>query len=403
MSQIAKRNFQARLAVFFFFLYAGSAVTIWAVNIPEVENRLELSHSQLGGLLVFVGLGAVATMQFVGRIIDRMGSRFTTTFFGILLGLALILPGLAQNATGLAVALFVLGACMGACDVAMNAHAVEVENAYGRPIFSAFHAFWSFGGVLGSIIGGLAIAIKLPMLVSMSGYGLICLAITIYAGSKLLPPQLANQEVHAKLSKDESRKLRKNQNRENRKYFPTVLLLGVMAGAGAVLEGTGIDWSSLFQVKVLGATSASGALAVMVFAGAMASFRLVADRVVAAKGRLVIIRFGPLLSALGISIALLSPTPEIALVGWFLAGLGISAVVPQIFAISAVVGEESHSGRNMATVVGLCYAGVLGGPAVIGLLTAVVPLQVALWFGVVLGLIIAAGSLRLGKAISAKV
>ena len=403
MSQIAKRNFQARLAVFFFFLYAGSAVTIWAVNIPEVENRLELTHSQLGGLLVFVGLGAVATMQFVGRIIDRMGSRFTTTLFGILLGLALVLPGLAQNATGLAVALFVLGACMGACDVAMNAHAVEVENAYGRPIFSAFHAFWSFGGVLGSIIGGLAIAIKLPMLVSMSGYGLICLAITIYAGSKLLPPQLANQEVHAKLSKDESRKLRKNQNRENRKYFPTVLLLGVMAGAGAVLEGTGIDWSSLFQVKVLGATSASGALAVMVFAGAMASFRLVADRVVAAKGRLVIIRFGPLLSALGISIALLSPTPEIALVGWFLAGLGISAVVPQIFAISAVVGEESHSGRNMATVVGLCYAGVLGGPAVIGLLTAVVPLQVALWFGVVLGLIIAAGSLRLGKAISAKV
>ena len=403
MSQIAKRNFQARLAVFFFFLYAGSAVTIWAVNIPEVENRLDLTHSQLGGLLVFVGLGAVATMQFVGRIIDRMGSRFTTTLFGILLGLALVLPGLAQNATALAAALFVLGACMGACDVAMNAHAVEVENAYGRPIFSAFHAFWSFGGVLGSIIGGLAIAIKLPMLVSMSGYGLICLAITIYAGSKLLPPQLANQEVHAKLSKDESRKLRKNQNRENRKYFPTVLLLGVMAGAGAVLEGTGIDWSSLFQVKVLGATSASGALAVMVFAGAMASFRLVADRVVAARGRLVIIRFGPLLSALGISIALLSPTPEIALVGWFLAGLGISAVVPQIFAISAVVGEESHSGRNMATVVGLCYAGVLGGPAVIGLLTAVVPLQVALWFGVVLGLIIAAGSLRLGKAISAKV
>jgi MFS family permease len=403
MSQIAKRNLQARIAVFFFFLYAGSAVTIWAVNIPEVENRLELSHSQLGGLLVFVGLGAVATMQVVGRIIDRMGSRFTTTLFGILLGLALILPGLAQNATGLAAALFVLGACMGACDVAMNAHAVEVERAYDRPIFSAFHAFWSFGGVLGSAVGGLAIALKLPMLVSMSGYGLICLAITIYAGSKLLPPQLANQEVHAKLSKEESRKLRKNQNRENRKYLPTVLLLGVMAGAGAVLEGTGIDWSSLFQVKVLGATSASGALAVMVFAGAMATFRLVADRVVAARGRLVIIRFGPLLSALGIAIALLSPTPEIALVGWFLAGLGISAVVPQIFAISAVVGEESHSGRNMATVVGLCYAGVLGGPAVIGLLTAVVPLQVALWFGVVLGLIIAAGSLRLGKAIAAKV
>jgi hypothetical protein len=51
-------------------------------------------------------------------------------------------------------------------------------------------------------------------------------------------------------------------------------------------------------------------------------------------------------------------------------------------------------------VVGLCYAGVLGGPAIIGLLTAVVPLQVALSFGVFLGLVIAVGSIRLAKKVS---
>lgn len=370
------------------------------MNIPEVESRLHLSHTQLGSLLVFIGLGALTSMQFMGRIIDRMGSRFATTVAALFTGLALVLPGLAQDALWLGAALFILGACMGAGDVAMNAHAVEVERAYGRPIFSAFHAFWSFGGVLGSAIGGLAIAFKVPMLVSMASYGLIFLVLSLYAGSKLLPPELANKAVHAKLSKEESRALRKSQDHANRKFLPTVLLLGVMAGAGAFLEGTGVDWSSLFQVNVLGATPASGALAVMVFSGAMALFRLVADRVVAARGRMVIIRFGPLLSAAGIAWALLSPTAEVALFGWFLAGLGISAVVPQIFAISAVVGEDSHSGRNMATVVGLCYAGVLGGPAIIGLLTAVVPLHVALTFGIFLGVVIYLGSLRLAKQVS---
>ncbi len=400
MNPIAKRNLHARISVFFFFLFAGSAVTIWAVNIPEVENRLHLSHTQLGSLLVFIGLGALTSMQFMGRIIDRLGSRFATTVAAVFTGLALVLPGLAQDAIWLGAALFVLGAGMGAGDVAMNAHAVEVERAYGRPIFSAFHAFWSFGGVFGSAVGGLAIAFKVPMLVSMSGYGLIFLVLSLYAGSKLLPPELAHKEVHAKLSKEESRALRKSQDQANRKFLPTVLLLGVMAGAGAFLEGTGVDWSSLFQVRVLGASTATGALAVMVFSGAMAMFRLVADRVVASRGRLVIIRFGPLVSACGIAIALISPTPEIALIGWFFAGLGISAVVPQIFAISAVVGEDSHSGRNMATVVGLCYAGVLGGPAIIGLLTAVVPLQVALTFGIFLGFVIYLGSLRLAKKVS---
>ena len=399
---IAKRNFHARIAVFYFFLFAGSAVTVWAVNIPEVEDRLNLSHTQLGALLVFVGLGALSSMQFMGRIIDRLGSRYATVLGGVVTGLAMILPGLAQNAPSLAAALFVLGAGMGAGDVAMNAHAVEVERAYGRPIFSAFHAFWSFGGVLGSAIGGAAIALKIPMLFSMSGFGLIFMLIGLYAGSKLLPPELKHREVHAKLSKDESRKLRKEQDAANRKYLPTVLLLGVMAGAGAFLEGTGVDWSALYQVRELGATPANGALAVMVFAGAMASFRLVADRVVAARGRLVIIRFGPLVSAAGVAIALISPTAELALIGWFFAGLGISAVVPQIFAISAVVGEESHSGRNMAKVVGLCYAGVLGGPAIIGLLTAIMPLQLALTFGIFLGIVIALGSLKLGKELANK-
>jgi MFS family permease len=399
MISTARRNLEARIAVFFFFLFAGSAVTIWAVNIPEVENRLHMSHSQLGALLVFIGLGALASMQFMGRLIDRMGSRFATTFGGILTGLALILPGLAQSSVWLAVALFFLGMGMGAGDVAMNAHAVEVEKAYGRPIFSAFHAFWSFGGVLGSAIGGLAIALKLPMLLSMSGYGILCLLLSLYAGSKLLPPELNHLEVQAKLSKAELRQLRKSQDQANRKYLPTVLLLGVMAGAGAFLEGTGVDWSALFQVKVLNASPAFGAIAVMVFSGAMAAFRLVADRVVAARGRLVIIRFGPLVSAFGVAFALLSPTAGVALIGWFFAGLGISAVVPQIFALSAVVGEESHAGRNMATVVGLCYACVLGGPAIIGLLTNLVPLQVALTFGIFLGVVIAVGSLRLGKRV----
>jgi MFS family permease len=401
VTSLARRNLHARISVFFFFLFAGSAVTMWAVNIPEVENRLNLSHSQLGALLVFIGLGALTSMQFMGRIIDRMGSRYATTLGGVLTGLAMILPGLAQDAVWLAAGLFVLGAGMGAGDVAMNAHAVEVERAYGRPIFSAFHAFWSFGGVFGSAVGGAAIALKIPMLISMSGYGLIFLGLSLYAGSKLLPPELAHREVHAKLSKDESRELRKAQDLANRKFLPTVWLLGAMAGAGAFLEGTGVDWSSLFQVKVFGVSSASGALAVMVFSAAMALFRLIADRVVASRGRLVIIRFGPLLSAFGVAWALFSPTAEVALVGWFFAGLGISAVVPQIFAISAVVGEESHSGRNMAKVVGLCYAGVLGGPAIIGLLTAVMPLHIALGFGIILGVGIALGSLRLGKVIRA--
>jgi hypothetical protein len=48
-------------------------------------------------------------------------------------------------------------------------------------------------------------------------------------------------------------------------------------------------------------------------------------------------------------------------------------------------------------VVGITYAGVLSGPAIIGFLTLLVPLNLALGFGVLLGLFTAVGTLLIEK------
>ena len=50
-------------------------------------------------------------------------------------------------------------------------------------------------------------------------------------------------------------------------------------------------------------------------------------------------------------------------------------------------------GRNMAKVFGLTYAGMLGGPAIIGWLASLSDLGTALWVGALLGALIALGSL----------
>jgi MFS family permease len=96
-------------------------------------------------------------------------------------------------------------------------------------------------------------------------------------------------------------------------------------------------------------------------------------------------------------VVVISTTSAVALVGWIIAGIGIAGVVPQIFAYSAEVGESSHTGRNMAKVVGITYAGVLAGPALIGFLTELVPLNVAIGLGVILGLFTALGTLVIQK------
>lgn len=397
MSELQK----ARFAVFAYFTMAGAAVTFWAVHIPQVENQLEISHSTLGALLLVIGGGALTAIQLIGHLIDRIGSRTATFLAATGMATMLFFPGLATNLWQLAVVLFVFGFMVGATDTAMNAHAVEVERAYGRPIFSAFHAMWSFGGLIGAALGGVALRLGFQMQLTLSLAAIAMLLLAFAMRGWMLPdrPNQLDSITEAQVSKAELKAERANANQANRAVLGFVLFLGAMAAAGAIAEGTGVDWSALHHARILGTSEAYASIAVVVYTGAMGFTRLVIDKAVARFGRISVIRFGALASALGTSIVVFSTTSPVALIGWVIAGVGISGVVPQIFAYSAEVGEQTHTGRNMAKVVGITYAGVLAGPALIGFLTELVPLNFAIGFGVLLGLFTAYGTIFIERGL----
>ena len=390
---------KARFAVFAYFTISGAAVTFWAVHIPFVENKFDISHAAIGTLLLVFGGGALTAIQMVGNLVDRVGSRTAAFISGTFMGVMLFLPGLASSPLFLGIALFLLGIGVGATDVAMNAHAVDVEKAYQRPIFSAFHSMWSFGGLIGASIGGIALANGLDMQTTLTGAAIATLVIAISMRTWMLPDSPNHQS--AKKIKGVDKQAEKSRLKEldasNRKVLGFVLFLGAMAAAAAIAEGTGVDWSTLHHARVLGTSEAQAAIALVVYTGAMGTTRLVIDKVVAARGRIFVIRFGSLVSAVGTCVVVLSTTSAVALAGWVIAGIGIAGVVPQIFAYSAEVGEDTHTGRNMAKVVGITYAGVLAGPAIIGFLTALVPLNIAIGLGVLLGLFTALGTVVIEK------
>lgn len=390
---------KARFAVFAYFTIAGAAVTFWAVHIPFVEQKLGITAATIGALLLVFGGGALTAIQLVGNLIDRVGSRTATFLSATFMGVMLFLPGAADSPLFLGVALFLLGIGVGSTDVAMNAHAVDVEKAYDRPIFSAFHAMWSFGGLIGASLGGLALANNLDMQTTLSFAAVATLLVAVSMRSWMLPDSPNHHSnKHSESKNEQDAKARqKLSNASNRKVLGYVLFLGAMSGAAAIAEGTGVDWSALHHVRILETSEAQAAIALVVYTGAMGTTRLFIDKVVALRGRIFVIRYGSLVSALGTSLVVLSTSAPVALLGWVIAGIGIAGVVPQIFAYSAEVGESTHTGRNMAKVVGITYAGVLAGPAVIGFLTEFVPLNLAIGLGVILGLFTALGTVVITK------
>ena len=143
---IPVRLARARVGVFATFFIVGFGMASWLVSIPAVQQRTDISHGTLGLLLLVLGLGGVIGMQIVGYVIQRVGSKIVTAAALTLYVIGVNLPVHASGAIGLGLALLIFGFANGAVDVAMNDQAVIVERDYGRPIMSAFHAFWSVGG-----------------------------------------------------------------------------------------------------------------------------------------------------------------------------------------------------------------------------------------------------------------
>ncbi|MFC7110887.1 MFS transporter [Nonomuraea rubra] len=144
-----------RVAVYLLFFLSGTAIGTWTARIPAIKERLGLGDGQLSLALLAVAAGAVVGMTAVGRLVDRYGSSRAVVPAALAQGVVLVPPAYAPDLLTLSATLLVFGVVHGILDVAMNANAVEVERAHGRPIMSSFHAVYSVGGFAGATAGGL--------------------------------------------------------------------------------------------------------------------------------------------------------------------------------------------------------------------------------------------------------
>ncbi|MFE5186591.1 MFS transporter [Streptomyces sp. NPDC056628] len=359
----------ARVATYVYFVLCGTLMGAWVVHIPVVEERVGVSHATLGGLLVLLGLGAFAGMQVAGPLTDRLGARVVVPATGVLCGAALVLPALANDPWTLAGALLVFGFCNGGLDVSMNAHAVHVEKAYGRPVMSGFHATFSVGGVLAALVAAGATAAGAGPVVTLAGVGAVSIVIALASARVLMPAGPAAGETGAGEAARESSPAAGRRSTAGRVWLLAVLALMVM-----LCEGAANDWSALHLKDVLGASTSTAAFAYGTFAAAMTTGRLLADRLGARFGSMAILRHGAAVAAVGITLVAFGPWLWTAFTGWALFGLGLSGCVPQLFS-AAGHADPAAAGANVSRVAGLGYVGMLAGPAVIGWLTHLVALN----------------------------
>ncbi len=353
---------RARLATFAFFALNGFVLGLWVVNIPEVRDRTGTSTEVLGYLILLFGAAALVGMQVAGRMIDRLGAGRVTVGACVALSLLVIGPGAATSTLGLGVALVALGVANGFVDVAQNSHASQVEQGYGRPVMSAFHAFFSLGGLLASVVGGATIAQGVDIRWTLGACG----AVGVVVALSVRPLVLARVAPEHHDAPSET----------GAGWSPRVVLIAALAFALFLSEGVAYDWSTVHLHDSLGADKSTAAWAFGAFSTTMTITRLLADRVVARIGSAAYVQVAALVGAAALTGAALAPEPWIAIVAWGVFGVGLAGCIPQFFSAAGRI-DPRNAGLYMARVTSAGYLGLLAGPAVIGILTRWVPLTTA--------------------------
>lgn len=367
----------ARLSTFVYFTLNGFVMGLWVVHIPAIEHRAGISHATLGWLLLVLGGGALVGMRICGQLTDRLGARSVVPAGAALCSAALTLPGVADRAWLLGVALFVLGLGNGCLDVSMNTHASQVERRYDRPVMSAFHAMFSIGGVLAALLGARTTSWGWSPPATLTGTAIFGVLVATLAAPGLLGREHATDSPASEQNGQDTA-----DNKPDKPRTPArVWTLGLLALTLMLSEGVANDWSVVHLQDILDAPAATAALAYGAFATAMTVGRFSTDWIVARAGPVFVVRYGAALAALGLTSAALSPWIPLALVGWTVFGIGLSGCIPQFFTAAANV-DPTSAGTNVSRVAGLGYLGALAGPALIGPLTHVVPLNIAFFLPV---------------------
>ena len=96
----------ARHSVSILFLINGFLIGTWAAKIPTFADRLALSESAVGLMIVVFGIGAILTMPLVGVTIARLGTARVTRYLSLAAATTLLWVTLSPNVLLAAIALF---------------------------------------------------------------------------------------------------------------------------------------------------------------------------------------------------------------------------------------------------------------------------------------------------------
>lgn len=350
--------------------------------VPTVQTAVGASKATLGIALLGISVGSLPAMLAYARGLARLLPRPLPVSL-VLLAASGLLPGLAGSVPALALALVATGAASGLLDVAMNTEVAALEVETGRRRMQLAHGLYSLGVIGGAVVCGILREEGVGRLAILGVLGGIVLAAAALNAAR--PAQEAEPPPAAPF-----------------RFRRALVVAGAISAAAFVVEGGIETWSALFLQRDLDAGAALSSSGPAAFATAMATGRLLGQRLTGRIGDRALLAGGALVSAGGLLLACTAQSVAVAAIGFFAGGAGVSIAAPIFFGAAGRSAPPDERAQAVATVTTLGYTGFLFGPPLVGGVAQALGLRAsfAVLACLALGLAAAAPRLALGQPLA---
>ncbi|MET4583156.1 MFS family permease [Conyzicola nivalis] len=380
-SETARR---ARIGVAVLFFTNGAIFANLLPRYPEVMQNLDVSNAAFGLAVAAFPLGALLAGLSAGTLVRRFRSSRVAVVATFLTAVGILVAGAGQSWAVLAAGLFVAGAMDSITDVAQNSHGLRVQRLYGRSILNSFHAIWSIGAVVGGLLGAGAAQLGIPITLHLLG-SLVLFTVLAAVSYRLLLPGAEPAEVEA--APVEAPASRRAGFATSLAKYGVLAALVIIASAGAIVEDSGASWAAIYLSGSLGASAFLAGTGFVALQGMQFVGRIFGDGLVDRFGQRAVARTGGVVVFVGMGVALAFPSMAGTIVGFGLAGLGVSTLIPAAMQAADEL-PGFRAGTGLTIVSWLLRVGFLVSPPIVGAIADSSALRFGLLIVPVAGLLV---------------
>jgi MFS family permease len=350
-SQYTKKENIYLSAVFFLF---GISIMSLAPRTPDLKANLGVNNGTFGTLLSMSSIGSLVMLLIGGQIVHKIGAKLSLRLGVSAVALSFITLSHTSSALIFLLTNIAAGAGISIYHIASTGHTLHRQDQVGRVILPKLHGAWAVGALSTAVIAFL-IADK----VSISWH-ITTLMITVWILTQYAITKLSNT-FPVKADSDDDYQLTSLKQFK----FKINWLLSIGFFCASLMEFIVADWATLFGKEELNMPASIAALSYLIFMLGLTIGRFLIGWALTYQSERFWLKTGGFIGGASFIFLLITSTYlvevnknlaiSLAFLGFFIAGLGSSAMSPMFFAI----GGRLSAGNNAIAVAQLSFINTL--------------------------------------------